>query len=55
MARRPIGYRVKELDRLLEEFFCRALGPEGCTRRHWQLLNVLEVGPVTAAGPLRRC
>ncbi len=50
MATRPIGYWVKELDRLLEESFRRALGSEGCTRRHWQLLNVLEAGPVTDAG-----
>ena len=50
MASRPIGYWVKELDRLLEESFARALASEDCNRRHWQLLNVLEAGPVTDAG-----
>ena len=50
MATRPIGYWVKELDRLLEESFARALASEHCTRRHWQLLTVVEAGPGTAAG-----
>jgi hypothetical protein len=50
MATRPIGYWVKELDRLLEEAFTRALASDHCNRRHWQLLNVLEGGPATEAG-----
>ena len=50
MATRPIGYWVKELDRLLEESFTRALASDHCSRRHWQLLNVLEAGPATEAG-----
>ena len=50
MATRPIGYWVKELDRLLEESFARALSSDHCTRRHWQLLNVLEGGAATESG-----
>lgn len=45
MATRPIGYWIKEVDRLLDETFAHALGTEQCTRRHWQLLNALEPGP----------
>jgi hypothetical protein len=45
MATRPIGYWIKEVDRLLDETFALALGSERCTRRHWQLLNALEPGP----------
>ena len=45
MATRPIGYWIKEVDRLLDETFAHALGSEHCTRRHWQLLNALEPGP----------
>jgi DNA-binding MarR family transcriptional regulator len=45
MATRPIGYWIKEVDRLLDETFAHALDSEHCTRRHWQLLNALEAGP----------
>ena len=45
MATRPIGYWIKEVDRLLDETFAHALASERCTRRHWQLLNTLEPGP----------
>jgi DNA-binding MarR family transcriptional regulator len=41
---RPIGYWVKELDRLIEETLERALAGEGLTRRHWQVLNTLAPG-----------
>lgn len=44
MATRPIGYWIKEVDRLLDETFAHALASEQCTRRHWQLLNTLESG-----------
>ncbi|HZJ53714.1 MAG TPA: hypothetical protein VFD38_06205 [Myxococcaceae bacterium] len=50
MPARPIGYWLKEVDRLLEESFARALSSERCNRRHWQLLNVLEAGPLPDAG-----
>ncbi len=50
MATRPIGYWLKELDRLLEQSFAQALASEHCSRRHWQLLNVLEAGPASEAG-----
>jgi len=45
MLTRPIGYWIKEVDRLLDETFAQALGSEQCTRRHWQLLNALEPEP----------
>jgi hypothetical protein len=40
--RRPIGYWLKHLDRLIEDTFERTLSMEGLTRRHWQVLNTLE-------------
>jgi hypothetical protein len=45
--RRPIGYWLKHLDRLIEDNFDRLLASEGLTRRHWQLLNTLHRGPST--------
>jgi DNA-binding MarR family transcriptional regulator len=44
MAPRPIGYWLKEVDRLLDAAFARVLAAERCTRRQWQLLNTLESG-----------
>ncbi|MEU4605051.1 MarR family transcriptional regulator [Kribbella sp. NPDC023972] len=41
---KPIGWWLKELDRLLEASFERLLAAEGLTRRQWQALNA-------AAGP----
>ena len=46
---RPIGFWLKEVDRLIEESFGRLLGEHGLTRRHWQTLNTVAEGPVTAA------
>jgi DNA-binding MarR family transcriptional regulator len=43
--RKPIGYWLKELDRLIEQTLDRALADEGVTRRDWQVLNVLEPAP----------
>jgi DNA-binding MarR family transcriptional regulator len=43
--RRPIGYWLKHLDRLIEGTFERTLASEGLTRRHWQLLNTLHTRP----------
>lgn len=40
--RRPIGYWLKELDRLIERTLDDALAGEGVTRRDWQVLNALE-------------
>ena len=48
--RRPIGYWLKHLDRLIDETFDRTLGSDGLTRRHWQVLNTLEASPSTIAG-----
>jgi DNA-binding MarR family transcriptional regulator len=39
--RKPIGYWLKELDRLIEDTLDRALADEGVTRRDWQVLNAL--------------
>jgi DNA-binding MarR family transcriptional regulator len=44
-ARRPIGYWLKALDRLLEETLDRALAGEAVTRRDWQVLNALDATP----------
>lgn len=46
---RPIGYWLKEVDRLIEESFVRLLREEGLTRRHWQALNTIADGPTPAA------
>lgn len=47
--RRPIGYWLKHLDRLLENTFDRTLADVGLSRRHWQTLNTLARGPATSA------
>jgi DNA-binding MarR family transcriptional regulator len=41
---KPIGWWLKELDRLLESSFEQVLASDGLTRRQWQTLNA-------AAGP----
>lgn len=41
----PIGYWLKELDRLIEAGFDVALAAEGLTRRHWQVLKILAERP----------
>jgi hypothetical protein len=46
-ARRPIGFWLKLVDRLLDEGFDRLLGGAGLTRRHWQALTALQSGPAT--------
>ena len=47
--RRPIGYWLKHLDRLIEATFDRTLADVGLGRRHWQTLNTLAGGPTTSA------
>jgi len=47
--RKPIGYWLKELDRLIEQNFDHALAGEDVTRREWQVLNVLSVAPTSSA------
>jgi DNA-binding MarR family transcriptional regulator len=44
-ARKPIGYWLKHLDRLIEDTFDRTMTDAGLTRRHWQALNTLARGP----------
>jgi DNA-binding MarR family transcriptional regulator len=46
---RPIGYWLKELDRLIEASFDRALAEDRLTRRHWQVLNALAERPLPVA------
>jgi DNA-binding MarR family transcriptional regulator len=38
---KPIGWWLKQVDRLLEESFAGALAVEGADRRQWQLLNAV--------------
>ena len=45
--RRPIGFWLKLVDRLLDERLDETLGD--LTRRHWQVLNVLQQGAVDQA------
>lgn len=42
---KPIGYWLKEVDRLIEAGFDDTLATEELTRRHWQVLNVLAERP----------
>jgi DNA-binding MarR family transcriptional regulator len=42
---RPIGYWLKNLDRLIDAQCERQLGDAGLSRRQWQLINLLEDGP----------
>jgi DNA-binding MarR family transcriptional regulator len=44
-SQRPIGYWLKELDRLIDRHFDLQLGNAGLSRRQWQLLNLLEDHP----------
>src|SRR4051794_21201458 len=44
---RPIGFWLKLVDRLIDEQFATTLEEHGVTRRQWQLLNVLSLGPST--------
>ena len=46
---KPIGWWLKEVDRLLEESFERVLADDGLTRRQWQALNA-AAGPHNTAG-----
>jgi DNA-binding MarR family transcriptional regulator len=48
-SRRPIGYWLKHLDRLIEDTFSRTLAEQGLTRRHWQVLNTLARDPASPA------
>ena len=45
---RPMGYWLKTVDGLIDGKFLDALDEHGVTRRQWQLLNRLTVGPATA-------
>lgn len=45
--RRPIGFWLKLVDRLIDERLGQSLGE--LTRRHWQVLNVVHQGAVDQA------
>jgi DNA-binding MarR family transcriptional regulator len=45
--RRPIGFWLKLVDRLIDEGFDAVLGEAGLTRRHWKVLNLLHAEPAT--------
>lgn len=49
MTTRPIGYWLKHLDGLIERQFEVALADAGLSRRHWQVLNVLNEAPAGRA------
>lgn len=42
---RPIGFWLKLVDRLIDDRFDASLG--GLSRRHWQVLNVIQEGGAT--------
>ena len=44
-SERPIGYWLKELDRLIDQQFESQLGAARLSRRQWQLLNLLDNSP----------
>jgi DNA-binding MarR family transcriptional regulator len=46
--RKPIGYWLKHLDRLIEDTFDRTLADGNLSRRHWQTLNTLASGPASS-------
>ena len=48
---KPIGWWLKEVDRLLEESFEQVLTTDGLTRRQWQALNA-AAGPESIAAAL---
>ncbi|TDD57545.1 MarR family transcriptional regulator [Kribbella antibiotica] len=48
---KPIGWWLKELDRLLESSFEQLLAADGLTRRQWQALNA-AAGPKPIAAAL---
>lgn len=43
---KPIGWWLKEVDRLLEASFERVLAADGLTRRQWQALNAAGPEPI---------
>ena len=49
MVNRPIGYWVKRLDTSLETLFDSTLSRLSLTRRQWQVLSALRVGPLKPA------
>jgi DNA-binding MarR family transcriptional regulator len=46
--RRPSGYWLKHLDRLIDDAFDSTMTDAGLTRRHWQVLNTIARGSSTA-------
>jgi DNA-binding MarR family transcriptional regulator len=48
-SRRPIGFWLRLLDRLIDEGLDATLATAHLTRRHWQVLNVLHDGPASIA------
>jgi hypothetical protein len=51
---KPIGYWPTTLDRLIDEYFDRALADQGVQRRHWQILNILQASPAPTPRSPRR-
>ncbi len=44
---RPIGFWLKLVDRLIDQSFEAVLGEARLTRRHWQVLHLLQAQPAT--------
>ncbi len=44
---RPIGFWLKLVDRLIDDSFDTVLADADLTRRHWQVLNLLQAAPAT--------
>lgn len=45
--RRPIGYWVKVVDKLIDAQFAETLEDHGITRHQWQIMNILARGETT--------
>jgi DNA-binding MarR family transcriptional regulator len=47
--KRPVGFWVKLVDRLIDEQFASTLDEHGVTRRQWQIMNILSRGEASIA------
>jgi DNA-binding MarR family transcriptional regulator len=52
--RRPIGFWLRLVDRLIDEAFAETIEEHGVTRRQWQLLSQLGADPVPLEDLARR-
>lgn len=52
--RRPIGFWLRLVDRLIDEGFAETIEEHGITRRQWQLLSQLGASPIPLDDVARR-